>query len=155
MDKTDIRILDLLQRNAAMPVNEVAERVGLSTTPCWRRIKALDEAGVIKRRIAVLAPEAVNVGVSVFVAIKTGQHTEAWLEQFAKAVGAIPEVMEVYRMSGEIDYLLRVVVPDVATYDKVYKKLIKVGGLTNVSSSFAMECIKSETALPLAYAQLS
>jgi Lrp/AsnC family transcriptional regulator len=152
MDRLDIRILDLLQRDSAPSVNEVAERVGLSTTPCWRRIKALEDAGVIKRRIALLDPDAVNLGVTVFVAIKTGQHNEAWLGQFAKVVAAIPEVMEVYRMSGEIDYLMRVVVPDVATYDRVYKKLIQVGGLTNVSSSFAMECIKAETALPLAYA---
>lgn len=154
MDKTDIRILDLMQRDSGLSVNDVAAKVGLSTTPCWRRIKALESAGVIKRRIAVLDPATINLGVTVFVAIKTGQHNEAWLDQFAKVVGGIPEIMEVYRMSGEIDYLLRVVVPDVATYDRVYKKLIKVGGLTNVSSSFGMECIKSETALPLAYARL-
>src|SRR5262245_36163530 len=124
MDKIDIKILDHLQRNAAVPVNEVAERVGLSTTPCWRRIKALEDAGIIKRRIALLDPATINLGVTVFVSIKTGQHNEGWLDQFAKTVAGIPEIMEVYRMSGEIDYLLRIVVPDVAGYDRVYKKLI-------------------------------
>jgi len=155
MDALDIKILGLLQRDATITLNDLASKVGLSPTPCWRRVKQLEDAGVIKRRVAMLDAGLLNVGVTVFVAIRTGQHSEAWLERFAKLVAAIPEVMAVYRMSGETDYLLRVVVPDVAGYDAVYKQLIKVGGLADVSSSFAMECIKAETALPLNHVKLN
>lgn len=149
MDDTDLRILDLLQRDARLTVNEIAERIHLSPTPVWRRIQKLEEDGVITARVALLAPEKLNAGVTVFVAIRTNQHNAAWFDRFARAVGALPEVVEMYRMSGDVDYLLRVVVPDIAGYDAVYQKLIRSVDLFDVSSSFAMERLKSTTALPL------
>ena len=151
-DETDRRILACLQEDAAQPVADVARRVGLSSTPCWRRIQKLDEAGVIRGRVALLDSAKLNVGVTVFVSVKTTQHNAAWLERFAEAVTEFPEVMELYRMSGEVDYLLRVVVPDVAAYDRFYKRLIDQTTLADVSSSFAMEQIKYTTSLPLDYA---
>jgi Lrp/AsnC family transcriptional regulator len=151
MDAIDRRILRLLQEDATLAVAEIAQRVGLSTTPCWRRIQNLERSGVIQRRVALLDPDKVNVGVTVFVRVKTSQHTYEWLERFAAAVAAIDEVVELYRMSGEIDYLLRIVVPDIAAYDAVYKRLIKAADLADVSSNFAMERIKHTTALPLDY----
>ena len=134
-----------------MPLAEVAKRVGLSTTPCWRRINRLQDEGIVRSRVALLDRKAVNAGVTVFVAVKTSQHNAVWLERFARGVADIPQVVEFYRMSGDIDYLLRVVVPDIAAYDAIYKKLIKIVDLTDVSSSFAMEQIKYTTALPLEY----
>ena len=151
-DETDRRILACLQEDAAQPVADVARRIGLSSTPCWRRIQKLDEAGVIRGRVALLDSAKLNVGVTVFVSVKTTQHNAAWLERFAEAVTEFPEVMELYRMSGEVDYLLRVVVPDVAAYDRFYKRLIDQTTLADVSSSFAMEQIKYTTSLPLDYA---
>lgn len=152
MDDIDRRILKLLQENADLPVAEVAERVGLSASPCWRRIQKLEAEGVIERRVALLSPEKMNVGVTVFVAIRTSRHDEAWLRDFAQKVTRIPEVVELYRMSGEIDYMMRVVVPDIKAYDAVYKRLIAAVPLFDVSSSFAMEAIKYTTALPVDYA---
>ncbi|KAB2944397.1 MAG: Lrp/AsnC family transcriptional regulator [Burkholderiaceae bacterium] len=152
MDATDKRILDLLQHDATLALGDIASRIHLSPTACWKRIAKLEKAGVIVRRVALLDPAQLNVGVTVFVAIKTSQHNAAWLERFAKVVEAIPEVVEFYRMSGDIDYLLRVVVPDIAGYDAVYKRLIRGTELFDVSSSFAMEQIKYTTALPLGYA---
>jgi Lrp/AsnC family transcriptional regulator len=152
MDAIDRKILHLLQRDATLPIADIAERVGLSTTPCWRRIQNLEKSGVIRRRVALVDPDKVNVGVTVFVRVRTSQHNYEWLEGFAKAVAAIDEVVELYRMSGDIDYLLRVVVPDIAAYDAVYKRLIKAADLVDVSSNFAMERIKYTTALPLDYA---
>ena len=142
-----------LQVDATMPVAEVAEQVGLSTTPCWRRIQKLEEAGIIRGRVALLDGSQLNVGVTVFVAVKTNEHNLDWYERFAKAVADNAEVVEFYRMSGEIDYMLRVVVPDIAAYDQVYKSLIERVSLTDVSSSFAMEQIKYTTALPLTYVE--
>ena len=136
-----------------MPLAEIAERVGLSSTPCWRRIQNLEKAGVIDGRVALLDPAKLNVGVTVFVALKTSEHSQDWLETFAGHVDSIGEVVEFYRMSGDVDYMLRVVVPDIAAYDEVYKRLIAVGGLSDVSSSFAMERIKYTTELPLDYAE--
>jgi Lrp/AsnC family transcriptional regulator len=153
MDEIDKKILGCLQNDATMPVADVAERVGLSTTPCWRRIQKLEEAGVIRARVALLDGVQLNVGVTVFVAVRTNEHNIEWYERFAKAVADIPEVVEFYRMSGEIDYMLRVVVPDIAAYDAVYKNLIDRVSLTDVSSSFAMEQIKYTTALPLTYVE--
>ncbi len=149
LDRIDRKILDLLQEDALLPVQAIAARVNLSTTPCWRRIQQLREWGVIRRTVALLDPAKVNLPVSVFVAIKTSQHNAAWLERFARGVKELAEVVEFYRMSGDVDYLLRVVVPDIAGYDVFYKKLIKVAELTDVSSSFAMEEIKYTTALPV------
>jgi Lrp/AsnC family transcriptional regulator len=152
MDQTDREILACLQDDATMPVAEIARRVGLSSTPCWRRIQKLEEAKVIRRRVALLDPKKLNVGVTVFVFIRTNRHTQDWLEQFAAAVDQMPEVVEFHRMSGEIDYLLKVVVPDIAAYDEFYRKLISRIELYDVNSSFAMEQIKLTTALPLRYA---
>jgi Lrp/AsnC family transcriptional regulator len=149
LDRIDRKILAILQEDAATPLQEIAAKVNLSTTPCWRRIQQLRERGVIRRTVAILDPAKVNLPVSVFVAIKTSQHNSAWLERFARGVKELAEVVEFYRMSGDVDYLLRVVVPDIAGYDVFYKKLIKVAELTDVSSSFAMEEIKYSTALPL------
>ena len=152
MDDIDRKILTCLQEDASLSNAEVAERVGLSTTPCWRRIQNLEKTGVVRRRVALLDRAKVNVGVTVFVAIRTTQHNPAWLDRFASAVADIPEIVELYRMSGETDYLLRVVVPDIAAYDAVYNRLINATDLYDVSSSFAMEELKYTTAVPLSYA---
>lgn len=151
VDKFDRRILACLQADATLSLGEIAQRVGLSPTPCWRRIQKLEREGVIAKRVALLDPERLNVGVTVFVSVRTNAHDMDWLESFARAVAEIPEVMEFYRMSGDVDYLLRVQVPDIAAYDGVYKKLISLAKLSDVSSSFAMERIKSTTELPLEY----
>jgi Lrp/AsnC family transcriptional regulator len=153
LDDIDRKILNLLQSDATLPVATIAERVGLSTSPCWRRIQKLEEDGIIKARVAVLDPERLNVGVTVFVAVRTSQHDLGWLERFAAAVRDFPEVVEFYRMSGDVDYLLRVVVPDIAAYDALYKRLIQRVTLSDVSSSFAMETIKYTTAIPVTYAK--
>ena len=134
-----------------MPLAEIAEKVNLSTTPCWRRIQRLEEQGYIKRRVALLEPAKLNIGVTVFVLLKTNQHNNAWFSKLSSTISEIPEVVDFYRMSGNIDYLLRVVVPDIAAYDKVYKRLTKAIEIFDVSSSFAMEEIKHSTALPLDY----
>jgi Lrp/AsnC family transcriptional regulator len=148
----DRKILEILQEDATVPVAEIGKRIGLSTTPCWRRIQKLEEQGVIQRRVAVLDPKKVNVGVTVFVSITTSHHAQEWLDRFHEVLSAFPEIVEFYRMSGEVDYLLRVVVPDIEHYDAFYKKLISQIELTEVSSAFAMEQIKFTTTLPLAYA---
>ncbi|MGV3650580.1 MAG: Lrp/AsnC family transcriptional regulator [Devosia sp.] len=155
MDKIDRKILALLQKDATIPVAEIGRKVGLSTTPCWRRIQKMEEDGVIKGRVAILDPTKINAGVTVFVSVKTNEHNEAWMRKFAAAVEEFSEVVEFYRMSGDVDYLLRVVVPDIAAYDAFYKKLISKIALTDVSSSFAMGQIKYTTALPLEFAILS
>lgn len=155
MDEIALKILHCLQEDAMMPLADVAARVGLSPSPCWRRIQQLVADGTIVRRVALLNPERVNVSVNVFVAVRTNQHSEAWANKFCRAAAQIPEVIEFYRMSGQVDYLLRIVVPNIAAYDEVYKRLIKTAELYDVSSSFAMETIKYTTALPLDYAALS
>lgn len=152
MDRYDRQILAELQQNADLPVAELAERVGLTATPCWRRVQKLQESGVIRKRVALLDPAKLNVGVTVFVSVRTNQHNAKWLKAFHSLVASIPEVTEFYRMAGDTDYLLRVVVPDIAAYDRVYKRLIQGAELADVSSSFAMEQIKYTTALPLDYA---
>ena len=152
IDAIDRRILERLQTDADIPVAELAQQVGTSTSACWRRIQHLREAQVITRQVALVNPSKINVGVTVFVAIKTSRHTPEWFERFKATAESIPEVVEIYRMSGEIDYLLRAVVPDIAAYDSVYKRLTRGTELADVSSSFAMEEIKFTTALPLNYA---
>ena len=149
LDDMDVKILRLLQQDCTRPVAEIGKEVGLSTTPCWRRMQKLEEAGVIQRRVALLDAAKVNAGVTVFVSIKTDQHSLAWLEKFHAAVVDFPEVVEFYRMSGDIDYLLRVVVPDIAAYDAFYQRLISKIEIRDVSSAFAMEQIKYTTALPI------
>ena len=149
MDDADHRILRLLQEDATLSLAEISERVGLSSTPCWKRIQKLERAGVIRGRVALLDPDKVGCGVTVFVSIRTDQHSGEWLERFAEQVREMAEVMEFYRMAGDVDYMLRVAVPDIAAYDAFYKKLIAVMPLTDVTSRFAMETIKYSTALPL------
>jgi Lrp/AsnC family transcriptional regulator len=149
MDAIDRKILAVLQDNAALSVAEIGSRVGLSSTPCWKRIQRLEADGVILKRVALVDQDRIGLGISVFVSIETGDHSQDWLDRFAKTVTAMPEVMEFYRMAGDVDYMLRVVVPDIAGYDAFYKKLIATVPLKNVTSRFAMEKIKSTTALPL------
>ena len=151
MDRLDRKILRLLQEDATLAVADVAKKVGLSTTPCWRRVQKLEEDGVIQRRVAILDPVRVNTRVTVFVSIRTGSHSNEWLKRFSEVVQEFPEVVEFYRMSGDVDYLLRVVVPDIAAYDAVYKRLISKIDIRDVSSAFAMEQIKYTTELPLDY----
>jgi Lrp/AsnC family transcriptional regulator len=151
LDRIDRQLLALLQRNAALSVAELAEQVGLSTTPCWRRIRNLEKRGVIRERVALLDRQSLNVDVDVFVSIRTNRHDTEWFEGFSSAVAQMPEVLELYRMSGDVDYVLRVVVPDIAAYDAFYKRLIDAWEIADVSSSFAMERIKYTTALPLGY----
>ena len=152
MDSIDRKILAILQVDSTVAVAEIAGRVGLSATPCWRRIQNLEKAGVIRRRVALLDAKALNVGVTVFVRLKTSKHSQDWLEKFAAHVATIDEIVEFYRMSGDVDYLLKVVAPDIAGFDAVYKRLIAVVDFSDVNSSFAMEEIKYTTALPLNYA---
>ncbi len=149
MDAIDRKILAVLQEDATLPVAEIGHRVGLSSTPCWKRIQRLEAAGVIQKRVAVLDPDKLGLGVTVFVSIETGDHSEAWLQRFAETVSAMPEVLEFYRMAGDVDYMLRVIVPDIAGYDAFYKRLIASIPLKNVTSRFAMEKIKSTTRLPI------
>lgn len=149
MDKINNDILAILQEDATLPINEIAERVSLSPTACWKRIQKLTQSGVIRKQVCLLDSKKLGVGVTVFVAIKTNHHDLQWLQQFAAGVRDMQEVVEFYRMSGEIDYLLKVLVPDIQGFDVVYKKLIKVVALFDVSSSFAMEELKYTTAVPL------
>jgi Lrp/AsnC family transcriptional regulator len=149
MDSTDAKILNILQRDASLTVKQIAEQIPLSVTPCWKRIQKLEKNGFIRARVALLDSVMVNAHVTVFMAIKTDQHTREWIEHFNTEVKALPEVMEIYRMSGEIDYLLRVAVSSIEAYDAFYKKLIDRIELSNVTSSFAMEQIKYTTALPV------
>ena len=149
MDVTDRKILSLLQGDASLSVAEIGSRVGLSSTPCWKRIQRLEADGVIQRRVALVDQDKIGLGITVFVSIETGDHSQDWLSKFADMVGAMPEVMEFYRMAGDVDYMLRVVVPDIQGYDTFYKKLIASVALKNVTSRFAMEKIKATTALPI------
>jgi Lrp/AsnC family transcriptional regulator len=149
MDAIDRKILAVLQEDASLSVAEIGSRVGLSSTPCWKRIQRLEADGVIQRRVALVDQDAIGLKISVFVSIETGDHSQDWLERFAKTVTAMPEVMEFYRMAGDVDYMLRVVVPDIAGYDAFYKRLIASVPLKNVTSRFAMEKIKSTTVLPI------
>jgi Lrp/AsnC family transcriptional regulator len=151
MDGFDKHILSILQKDCTLSTSNIAEQVGLSTTPCWRRIQALEKSGIIKARVALADPEKINVGLCVFVMIKTNQHNPVWLSRFADVAKEFHEIVEFYRMSGDVDYLLRVVVPDMKAYDKFYKSLITRVDFSDISSSFAMEEIKYTTALPVDY----
>ena len=149
MDRTDLRILAILQEDSSLPVAEIAARVNLSQTPCWRRIQRLEALGIIQKRVALLDPDAIGFSLSVFVEIEAADHSPEWLGRFAKSVAALPEVMEVYRMAGDVDYLLRVTVGSMSEYDDFYRRLIDEVPLKNVTSRFAMERVKSTTAFPL------
>lgn len=150
IDKIDRKILQELQQDATLSLAELAERINLSPTPCWKRIKRLEQDGFITARVALVNAEKVGLDVSVFVHIKTRYHNSEWLKLFARNIIDYPEVAECYRMSGEYDYLLRVVVKDIQSFDRFYKTLVNnVDGLTDVTSSFSMEQMKYTTALPL------
>ena len=150
LDRTDRKILAIMQEDSSLAVADVAERVGLSQTPCWRRIQRLRADGVIARTVSLVHPEAVGLGLTVFITIEALDHSPDWLERFTSAVSAMPEVMEVHRMAGDIDYLLRVAVADMAAFDAFYRELIKAVPLKNVSSHLAMERVKATTAYPIA-----
>ncbi|MDH3195912.1 MAG: Lrp/AsnC family transcriptional regulator [Hyphomicrobiales bacterium] len=154
MDRLDRMILSILQEDVTLPVAEIGRRVGLSTTPCWRRIQKMEEDGVITSRVAVLDPAKVNAKVTVFVSVTTDQHNEDWLTKFTRVISEMPEVVGFYRMAGNIDYLLKVAVPDIEAYDAFYKKLVSKIDITDVSSAFAMERIKETTELPLSYMKI-
>ena len=149
MDEIDRALLEILQKDTTLSTAEMAARVGLSPTPCWKRIQKLEASGVITGRVAIVDPERVGVGLSVFVAIEAGEHTPTWLERFSAGIAGLPEVIEVYRMAGEVDYMLRVAVADMAEYDTFYKRLIAIAPMKNVTSRFAMERMKHTTAHPL------
>ena len=149
MDEIDRQLIELLQQDATLSIAQMAERVGLSATPCWKRIQKLEARGVITRRVALVDPESVGVGLCVLVSVEAGEHTPEWLQLFSAGVAAMPEVMEVYRVAGDIDYMLRVAVADMTEYDTFYKRLIAIAPMKNVTSRFAMERIKHTTAYPL------
>ncbi len=149
MDRIDLKILAILQEDASLPVAEIASRVNLSQTPCWRRIQRLEAQGVIERRVALLDPAAIGLGISVFVEIEAADHSPEWLARFSAAVVDMPEVMEIHRMAGDVDYLLRIAVGSMGEFDDFYRRLIADVPLKNVTSRFAMERVKSTTAYPL------
>ena len=149
MDSTDRKILAILQEDASLAVADIAKRVNLSQTPCWRRIQKLTDDGVITKRVALLDPDAIGLGLTVFVEIETGDHSKEWTTRFAETINSMPEVMEIYRMAGEVDYMLRITVPNMAAVDEFYQRLIDRVPLKNVTSRFAMERVKFTTAYPL------
>ena len=149
LDAADVRILSALEEDATLSAAAIADLVNLSHNACWRRIKRLEDLHVIKRRVAILDARALGMNVTVFVTVRASEHSEEWLDTFAAAVRALPEVLEFYRMSGDIDYLLKLQVESIEAYDAVYKRLIKAVKLIDVSSAFAMEEMKHTTALPL------
>ncbi|MEK1906284.1 MAG: Lrp/AsnC family transcriptional regulator [Pseudomonas sp.] len=152
LDQRDRTLLDLLQQDAAMPIADLAERTALSVSACWRRVKRMEEEGLISRRVALVDRRKANVPTTVFVGVRTARHSMDWLESFRSAIADIPEIVEAYRMTGEIDYLLRLIVPDVQAYDAVYKQLISRLDFTDISSFIAMEELKFTTAIPTKYA---
>ena len=149
IDQNDRNILKALQQDASLSLENLAARLSLSTNACWRRIKRMEADGIIERRVAIVQPESVGLGMTAFVAVKTNDHSDKWLEKFAAAASSIEELVEFYRMAGEVDYMLKFLVRDMADYDRVYKKLIKAVSLSDVSASFAMERIKYTTAVPV------
>ena len=153
MDRFDRAILELMQNDASLSVSAMAKKVGLSTSACWNRVQRLEAAGIITKRVALVDPAKVGVGLCVYVSIRTSEHSTAWLESFATKVAAMPEVAEFYRMSGEVDYMLRVLVPDMTAFDAFYKRLIDGTSLADVTSRFAMERIKHTTVVPLPAAE--
>ena len=149
LDQIDRKIVAELMRDATMPIAQIADKAGLSQTPAWKRIQKLEASGVVTARVALVDPAKLGFGLTVFVGIEAPDHSADWRETFAQAVAAIPEIMEVYRMAGELDYLLRVSVPDMAAYDGLYKRLTDAVPIKNVTSHFAMERMKYTTAYPV------
>ena len=150
IDKIDRKILNLLQSDATLSFSDLAEAVNLTTTPCWKRLKKLASAGVIQKRVALLNPEKLDLSFTAFVLVKTCDHSHEWYSQFVSTASDFPEVMEFYRMAGEYDYMMKVLVKDMQCFDTFYKKLVNsVEGISNVTSTFAMEPLKYTTALPI------
>ena len=149
MDQKDRQILRILQKDAALSMNELAERCAMSKTAVWRRVRALEENGVIKSRVTLLDSEALGFGLTIFALVRTNQHSDAWFSKFRRAVASIPEILEFHRTSGDLDYLLRIVARDMRHYDEVYKQLIREVDFADVSSTFVMETFKSDTQLPI------
>jgi Lrp/AsnC family transcriptional regulator len=149
LDLVDRKILHFLQHDASMTIKEIAEKVHLSPTPCWKRIQRMEESGVIRARVALLNPNMVDASITVFLAVKTDRHNAEWSQKFADVMSSFSEIVEIYRMSGEVDYLLRIVVPDIPAYDALYKSIISKIALTDMTSMFAMEQMKYTTALPV------
>lgn len=149
LDLIDRKIVAELMRDATLPVAQIADRVGLSQTPCWKRIQKLEATGVLTGRVSLADPAKLGLGLTVFVGIEAADHSAEWREAFAKATKAIVGIMEVYRMAGEMDYLLRVAVPDMAAFDMLYKRLTDAVPIKNVTSHFAMERMKFSTAYPV------
>ena len=150
LDATDLAILRLIQADASLSLGDIAKEVGLTQTPCWKRIRRMEETGIITGRVTLVNAEKLGLGISVFVAIETGDHSADWIESFAKTAADMPEIVECWRLGGDVDYLLRVVVSDMTAYDGFYRKLTaRVSSLRKVTSRFAMECVKSTTALPI------
>jgi len=149
MDEIDLKILKLLQQDCNLPTSEIAEKVGLSTSPCWKRIAKLRETGIIKQQLSILDAAKLGFGLTAYVSIKTGEHSGTWLNEFSKTVTDMPEVMEFHRMAGDVDYMLKVVVADIDSFDKFYKRLIGSSAINEVTSRFSMEKIKDTTELPL------
>lgn len=153
LDDLDRRLLAELQLDASESLEKIGERVGLSRNACWNRIRRLEEAGILKARVALVDPDKINLGLSVFIAVRTNEHDPEWLENFARETQSIPEIQGVYRTSGDLDYIIRARIPDVAAYDALYQRLIRKVRLADVSASFVMQEIKDTTALPLNYAR--
>jgi len=149
MDNLDLKILRVLQEDCRLPVSNIAKKVGLSASPCWKRINRLREQGIIKREIAILNANRLGLGLTVFVSIKTGEHSTGWLDIFSETIMAMPEVVELHRMAGDVDYMLKVVVSDMTKFDELYKRLIGISGLNEVTSRFSMQTIKETTKLPI------
>lgn len=149
IDDTDRRILAILQQDAGLSLDEIGSRVALSRNAVWRRIRVMEEAGVIRARVALLDPAALGLGLTVFITLRTSDHSPDWLDRFARATRDMPEILGVYRMTGDLDYLIRARVADVAAYDALYQRLIRRVPLSDVSASFVMEEIKDTTALPV------
>lgn len=143
MDRLDREILRLISHDASLSLAQIAEQVGLTPTPCWKRIRRMEESGIILRRVALIDPAKVGLPVSVFVEVQTADHSADWLRRFAEVVGSMPEIVDAWRMSGDVDYLLHVVVPDIAAYDEFYRRLIGAVPLRNVTSRFSMERLKA------------
>jgi Lrp/AsnC family transcriptional regulator len=154
LDVIDRKILDILQADGSVPIATIAETVGMSTAPCWRRIRRLEEDGVITRRGALLSRRKMNVPMTVFVSVKAPRHTAEWLEEFRRLIAGIPEIVEAWRLTGEADYQLRIVVPDIETYDLVYQRMISRVEFSDISSAIAMEEMKYTTAIPTNYMAL-
>jgi Lrp/AsnC family transcriptional regulator len=149
IDDMDVQILGQLQRDGTLSVDSLSERVNLSRNACWRRVKQLEERGLIRGRVAILDAESAGCGLSVFIFVRAASHDPGWLKTFREAVGSFPEIVGVYRTSGDLDYVLRARVADVKAYDRLYQRLIARVPLSDVSASFVMEEIKETTAIPL------